>query len=434
MALTERKCQTAKSTSPKGYDDFFDGKGLSLRVYGKTGAKSWLYQYTFNKRRTSMTFGSYPNDYTLAAARDQVRFFEKENAKGRDPKIVKKINKEELTEESLNTMVSLKQKASQERIDAGKWSDSHIRRTEMTWKHLRPIYDIPITELSKRRVRDLLIRINTEVGTSTAQKCKALLSTIYTYAVVNEIVDANLISSFARDPILQKPQEENIEKHPSIPDDRIGEVFALIDEGKMDMVTKYALHMIAYTGLRVRSLMSRKWKDYDKSKSRIFIDKQYLKNPRATYCPVTKDMQLMLESIMLMQKNINPKWTPDGYIFSDDGIKRYSYETPNNAIKRMRNKHKLDFKFVPHGFRTTCEDQWIDGRFIDSAINVQMNHTSTTGNKVRDRYISKDKDFFDERMNMVQHMNDFIKREVKIYRDTQTTLKSLQAGEIKMSV
>jgi len=233
----------------------FDGKGLSLRVYGKTGAKSWLYQYTFNKRRTSMTFGSYPNDYTLATARDQVRFFEKENAKGRDPKIVKKIKKEELTEESLYTMVSLKHKASQERIDAGKWSDSHIRRTEMTWKHLRPIYDIPITELSKRRVRDLLVRINTEVGTSTAQKCKTLLSTIYTYAVVNEIVDANLISSFARDPILEKPKEEDIEKHPSIPDDRIGEVFSLIDEGKMDMVTKYALHMIAYTGLRVRSLM-----------------------------------------------------------------------------------------------------------------------------------------------------------------------------------
>jgi hypothetical protein len=63
-----------------------------------------------------------------------------------------------------------------------------------------------------------------------------------------------------------------------------------------------------------------------------------------------------------------------------------------------------------------------------------MNHTSTTGNKVRDRYISKDKDFFDERMKMVQHMNDFIKREVKIYRDTQTTFKNLQAGKVKTSV
>jgi len=31
-------------------------------------------------------------------------------------------------------------------------------------------------------------------------------------------------------------------------------------------------------------------------------------------------------------------------------------------------------------------------------------------------------------------MNDFIKREVKIYRDTQTTFKNLQAGNVKTSV
>lgn len=380
-----------------------------------------------------MTLGSYP-ELSLAAARDERDRYAKILGQGRNPSIHKSESQYQAEEESLNTMNSLYRKAAAERIQAGLWSDSHIRRTEMTWKHLKPIYDVPITELTKRRVRELLIRINAEIGTSTAQKCKAILSVVYTYAVLNEIIDANLISSFARDPVLKKPQEEDIEKHPAIPDDRIGEAFALIDDSKMELASKYALHMVQYTGLRVRSLLTRKWKHYEKAKSRFFIEKEYLKNPRATYCPVTKDMEAMLESLMMMQKSLNPKWTADGYIFSLDGTQRISLEAPNNSFKKLRLKHKLGYVARVHGFRTTCEDHWIDGRFIESAINVQMNHTSTTGNKVRDRYISKDKDFFDERMKMVQHMNDFIKREVKIYRDTQTTLKNLQAGEIRTSV
>lgn len=432
MALQERKCQTAKSTSAKGYDDFFDAHGLSLRVT-KTGKKSWLYQYTFNKKRMSMTFGSFPTDFTLSEAREQVRKYQKEISKGRDPKIVKRESKYKATEATLNTIESLKELAANERIAAKKWSDSHIRRTEMTWKHLKPIYDVPITELTKRRVRDLLIRINTEVGTSTAQKCKALLSVIYTYAVVNEIVDANIISAFSDDPILKKPRDEDIEKHQPIPDDRIGEAFALIDDSGIDLVTKYALHMIQYTGLRVKSLLTRKWKHYEKAKSRFFIEKEYLKNPRATYCPVTKDMAQMLDTLMQLQKAINTKWTSEGYIFSTDGKTRISLEAPNNSFKKLRLKHKLGYVAKPHGFRTTCEDHWIDGRFIDSAINVQMNHTSTTGNRVRDRYISKDKDFFEERKKMVQFMNDFIKREIKIYRDTQTTIKNMRDGRVKTS-
>lgn len=86
---------------------------------------------------------------------------------------------------------------------------------------------------------------------------------------------------------------------------------------------------------------------------------------------------------------------------------------------------------MPHGFRTTCEDEWIDNEFIDSAINIQMNHTSTTGSSVRDRYISKDKDHFAKRTEMVAHMQKLITKKMKAYKETLKTIKGMKSGRAK---
>jgi hypothetical protein len=56
---------------------------------------------------------------------------------------------------------------------------------------------------------------------------------------------------------------------------------------------------------------------------------------------------------------------------------------------------------VVHGNRTVCEDLWEVQRYTDSAINIQQDHASQTGNSVRDRYKGKD-DFFEERKKMLQ--------------------------------
>jgi len=69
MPLSKRKYETCKCPSDKPMIVFFDERGLSLRVT-RTQKKSWIYQYTFDKKRTNMTLGSYP-ELSLAAARDE---------------------------------------------------------------------------------------------------------------------------------------------------------------------------------------------------------------------------------------------------------------------------------------------------------------------------------------------------------------------------
>jgi hypothetical protein len=59
------------------------------------------------------------------------------------------------------------------------------------------------------------------------------------------------------------------------------------------------------------------------------------------------------------------------------------------------NRAKLGFHAVVHGNRTVCEDLWEKKRYTHSAINIQQDHKSQTGNGTRDRYKGKD-DFLDE--------------------------------------
>ena len=81
-------------------------------------------------------------------------------------------------------------------------------------------------------------------------------------------------------------------------------------------------------------------------------------------------------------------------------------------LKYIISRAKLGFHAVAHGNRTVCEDLWEIRRFTASAINIQQDHSSQTGNQVRDRYKGKD-DFFKERAKMLQWTADYLDKEIK---------------------
>jgi integrase len=86
--LTDRYCASAKATGPQ--TDFFDAActGLALRVF-RSGAKSWMYRFSWDGRRKWMMLGTYPAT-SLARARtaaDEARQ-ELEAKPQRDPRLL----------------------------------------------------------------------------------------------------------------------------------------------------------------------------------------------------------------------------------------------------------------------------------------------------------------------------------------------------------
>ena len=121
------------------------------------------------------------------------------------------------------------------------------------------------------------------------------------------------------------------------------------------------------------------------------------------------------KDLQKIQMSLNKNWNENCYIFSEDGVKHIAKDTPNDKFKYIVTRAKLGFHAVVHGNRTVCEDLWEVERFTDSAINIQQDHASQTGNAVRDRYKGKD-DFFEERAKMLQWTADYIDKEIKVYK------------------
>ena len=432
--LTQRQCETIKCPSNKKMVNHYDGDGLYLRVTSK-GNKSWLYFFTWSKKRNLMSIGSYPNPYSLALARQEKDKLKKILAEGRNPKIDRDKYKAEVAGASLQTIEHIYMAVRNERINSktNKWSVGHTRRVGFTWKHLKPIAKVPIAELTKKRLRELLVSINQGIGASTGDKSKALMSAIYSYAVANDIVPKNLIGDFAKDSELRKRKPQDVEQQPPIPFGRLGEAFTLINESAMNLVTRYALFCLQYTSLRVNSLLSSRWENYDSTKSLLSIHKEFVKNDKAINCPVIKEMKDIFDALKLMQHNGNNEWTKKCFIFSTDGRKHLDLQAPNNALKKLIAKNKMGFRAVPHGFRNTCETHWVKSNFMPTAINVQQDHKSTTGDAVRDRYISKDEDFFLERTRMIKSIAKLIKDAMRDYAHLQTTINNSKSSSPMMS-
>ena len=318
-------------------------------------------------------------------------------------------------EASGHTLAHLYKLATDEKIKNPRnpWSAPHIKRVGFSWQHLKPLYNYPISDINKKHLREILIGIHNKTP-PTCQSVKNLLSVIYTYAVNNEIYHTNLISQFAKDPILRKPRSDEVEKHPPIPADKLGATYYHISQYK-GLSTRYFLFCSGYTSLRVSSLISAQWKDYDLDKGILNVAKELIKNNKAIRCPVPKQMARMFKDLQKIQMSLNKNWNENCYIFSEDGVKHIAKDTPNDKFKYIVTRAKLGFHAVVHGNRTVCEDLWEVERFTDSAINIQQDHASQTGNAVRDRYKGKD-DFFEERKKMLQWTADYIDKEIKLYK------------------
>ena len=387
-----------------------DGDGLLLRITSPNNLKGWVYRYTFNGKRTMTTIGSL-DEMDIEEAREEKNALKKLVRSGQNPALVRKEIINQKVAATKNTFKHLYEKASYERMNnpRKKWSEEHIRRNQYTWAHLQSIKDIPITDMPRSKLREFLVKIALK-SPATAQKCKSLLSMCYTYAVAHDIVPKNLISTFADDPILRKPTSDEVDKRKNIEVENLGHAFNVINEYE-GLVLRNFMFINAYTSLRIKS--QRFWQWSDIKDDHITIPKQYVKNRKAIKCPLVPKIKELLDEIKEYQQAKNPEWTKSCYVFSDNGgTTPIAADTPQSKLRDViLPRAKLPLAHM-HGNRTNCEDLWEIEGFTESAINIQQDHASQTGNTTRDRYKSKSKDFFDERYKMVQFMVDFIEEKM----------------------
>ncbi|XOJ88662.1 integrase arm-type DNA-binding domain-containing protein [Methylophilaceae bacterium Uisw_097] len=415
--LTSKEVQNAVCPEDKRYKTFYDEFGLMLRVMRATEAKTWLLSYRYKSRSGSqISLGSYPQ-LSLAQARlerDRLRAILK---KGGNPKVTKDIEKAKVMDDQNHTIKSLYALATEERINnpIKPWTPKHAKGMAYAFGLLKELHNIPIAQLTKGKLREALVKITLETGGASGQNAKKLMSIIYGYAENNDIVPSNLVKHFAKDPILRKPRAEDTNKLPFIPLENIGITYYLLKNTKASLAVKSLLMIGSYTALRVGSFIDLKWQDYDETKSVLVIPPEKMKNRRAVNSPLPYQAKQLLAEIKNVQMQFQGnRWNTSMYIFSEDGSNPINSESGRVHLQRTLKKNNLP-KAVFHGFRSVAQILWTKKGFIESAINVQLDHSVIGGSSVIDRYLGEES-FMAERGQMVQWLADHIDNEVKIYK------------------
>lgn len=373
-----------------------DGAGLCLIITPK-GSKYFRFDYSFNGKRKSISFGTYP-ETSLKEARDR-RAESKELIKdGIDPSQKRKVEKNIETFESL----------SNKWLEFAKpgWEDVTYQKAIQTINnHTGSIKDKEMKRITRIDILEIFETMQKKEIHVLIKRLLGYLDRIWKYAVTYNIVDHNIIADIDRKNVLQRGKQKH---YPALTDEKdIKILMQDIQEYQYyksaDISTVYAFLLAPYIFLRPYNLRFLEWEEINFETSIIEIPKEKMKTKKTFVIPMSKQ-------IIKILNDIKPySYHKSKYVFpsSTSPQKPISENTLNMVLKRMGYKDKM----VPHGFRSmfsTIAHEKIKEHGHHSDI-VELCLAHEQGNKIKAAYNRDSKmKYFDERKELLQWWADWL--------------------------
>ena len=274
MALSDTQIKNTRARDKQF--KLADGKGLYLLVT-PSGGKLWRYDYRFDGKRKTLSFGSYP-EIPLIEARKRLLEARTTLKHGIDPS--EKIKAEK--------RVDYFKKVADEWLDRLKptWTPGHYKtvRSRLDRDVLPWIGDRPINGITPPEILQLLRRVEFRGAIETAHRIKTVCSQIFRYAVATGLV----ASDPCRD--LNGALTPVIKKHMAAITDpeKFGELIRALDGYKGTFVVKCALQVQALTFVRPGELRKAEWSEIDLESATWNIPAERIKTRTPHIVPLSK--------------------------------------------------------------------------------------------------------------------------------------------------
>ncbi|NWF97447.1 MAG: integrase arm-type DNA-binding domain-containing protein [Nitrospirae bacterium] len=326
--LTEVKIKTLKPKE-KPYK-LFDEKGLYLFVT-PNGSKYWRYDYRYNGKRKTASFGVYP-EVSLKQARQK-----RDEARASIRQGVDISQKKKKTEEAIyfKTIAMEWLQVRQVEIKPGHLKTIKCRLN----KYILPnIGDKPLREITKSDISHIIDTLRKIGQIETARRVKQIISQVFRFAMFRDLTD--------KDPtiIYKLPPCTNKKHMPAILDpDKVGELLRKI-ESYRSYIVKNALLLLSLTFVRPFELRTAQWKEININEAVWDIPEEKTK----TKVPHRVFLSRQAQEILKGLKNLTGT-SPERYVFEGLRNKPISESTLNKALRSLGYNTKTEI--TSHGFR-----------------------------------------------------------------------------------
>lgn len=332
-----------------------DGTGLYLLV-NQTG-KYWRYDYRFEAKRKTASYGVYPV-MPLTAARDAHLEFKRTLSTGVDPMAERKAARQ------ADTITF--------RVLAEKWF-AHWKpaRTEkhadQAWRRLEAdvlpsLGHIPANDLTAAHVRDCVKSIEKRGALDVAKRQLQKCSQIMRYAVAHDLAKRNPVADVQPSDILPARKKRNYSR---IDAKDLPQLLRDMDGYTGGEHTRLALQLMALTFVRTSELIGARWEEFDFDKARWDIPAERMKMDTPHIVPLAKQTLKVLERLKAISYGRE-------FVFPADTGKptHMSNNTILYALYRMGYRGRM----TGHGFRGVASTILHEQGWPHEHIEIQLSH------------------------------------------------------------
>lgn len=389
--LTDIEIKKSKPTDK--VNKLSDGNGLYL-VIRPNGTKFFRFDYQFDNKRKSMSFGVYP-EVSLKEARELREKTKKLIKDDIDP-IEQKKNK---ALEIKTTFSSIAEKWLL--IMQVEWKEITLNKARSRLvQHVYPyIGNKDIKNISRLDILQIAEKMQENNIYELTARILNNIERIFKYAVTYGFVDHNIVADIDKRNILKKKDVQHVPALTKESDIKVlmEDISNFANLYRSDISTIYALKIAPYVFLRPFNLRFLEWSEVDFENNLLDISAKKMKMKQDFILPLSKKAIEILEKIKLYS------FEKSKYVFPSptSNLKAMSENTLNHAIMKMGYKHEMTL----HGFRSmfsTIAHEKIDQHgFHSDIIEACLAHGEQ--NKVKAAYnrINKMK-YFKEKKALVE--------------------------------
>lgn len=396
MALTD----TAIRGTKPGRKPFkvYDRDGLFLLV-NPSGSKLWRWRYRVEGKEKLMALGEYPL-VGLGQARELHFAARKTLAAGVDPMAERKAEAEAKQREAETRQ--REEENSFEKISRKWWAwwsvgkshrhvDTVMRRLEAD---VFPVIGHKfIDAITAADIRELILPIKARGARDVAKRAHETIGQIFRYAIANGLAKRNPAADFKPRDVLKPAEEENFAR---VDAKDLPTLLLKMWEYDGDILTIYALQLMAYLWVRTSELIESEWPEFDLDSARWEIPPERMKKKRPHIVPLPKQAVAILRALY-WRTGRGKKVFPG----ANDKEKTMSNNTILFALYRLGYKGEM----TGHGFRGVASTVLYDsGQFEEDWIEMQLAHVQR--NKVKGAY--NHAKYLKQRTAMMQWWADYL--------------------------
>jgi integrase len=257
------------------FDDTVPGFGLRAR---ESGSRSWIYQYKVGAKTRRLVIGQ-EAAIKVARAREIASELHARVRLGGDPAAEKRIK----LERSAHTLGALAQKyLEQQKTELRPGSYREIERH--LEQHAKPLHALPVDTIDQRTIADRLGAIAKASGAVTANRVRATLSAMFTWAMKEGLALTNPVANTNKR--AEKPRERRLS------DAELRLVWLSLGDNQYGAIIK----LLMLTGQRVNEIAGLRWSEIDFDRRVISLPGERTKNGRPHDIPMATTARHLLKS------------------------------------------------------------------------------------------------------------------------------------------